>query len=136
MDQTDLDAFAKEARENDWSQDEAASILLAQADQVAALLTRLRTETEKDPVYGGDKLEASKQLGQRVIDRFRPAGHPRAASFARWLQKTGAGNHIELFSLMADIGTSMAEDKPAAPGSGAPPKKEMSVEERLYGSPT
>jgi len=134
MDQADLDAFAKEAKANDWTQDEAVAVLEAQADQVAGLLVRLRTETEKDTEYGGDKLEASKALAQRVIDRFRPKGHARAESFARFLQKTGAGSHIELFSLLADIGKAMAEDKPGAPGTGTPPKSQKTVEEVLYGS--
>ena len=134
VDQADVDTFAKVARENGWTNEEAQAAFENQADAFAARLTALRTETENDPTYGKDHLEASQQLARRAIDRVRPKGHARSDSFNRFLEKTGAGNHIEMFAFLADIGRLMAEDKPPAVGGTEKPGEQRSAAEVLYGA--
>ena len=64
---------------------------------------------------------------------MRPEGHARSASFNRFLEKTGAGNHLEMFAFLADLGKMMAEDKPPKADSSSAPAGTRSVEDMLYG---
>jgi len=133
VDAKDLEDWAKVARENDWTQEEAQAALEAQADNVGAQLTRFRAETEADATYGKDHFEANQQLARRVIDRVRPKGHARGESFSRFLEKTGAGNHIEMFAFLADLGKLMAEDKPPTGGSADGVRAPRDAASVLYG---
>ena len=133
IEQSDLDEFAALAKSNDWTQEEAQQRLDAQADAVAAKLDSFKLATEKDPEYGGSKLAENQRLARAVIDKVRPADHPRSAAFERLLIKTGLGNHPEFFAFMADLGRMTAEDRPNAGTGGAASKPaNRSAEDVLY----
>lgn len=136
IDKADLAEISSVAKANGWTNDEAQAFLESQADTITTKLTSLRTVTEKDPTYGGDKLEENQQSVRRIFDRVRPEGHPRREALQRVLTKTGIGNEIEMFSFLADIGKLMREDAPPGQGgnSGAGGKK--SAEEIFYGGTT
>lgn len=131
VDAKDLDEVAAIAKENAWTNEEAQAYIDLQSEAIGKKLAGFRTETEADPDYGGQKLEASQQLVNRVIDRVRPAGHPRLEAFRRVLVKTGIGNHIEMFAFLADIGKLMREDQPPSPSGGTREVK-RSPEDVLY----
>lgn len=131
VDAKDLEEVAAIAKEYAWTNEEAQAYLELQAGAIGTKLTAFRADTEADPTYGGEKLEESQQFVKRVLDRVRPEGHPRAESFRRLLNKTGIGNHLEMFSFLADIGKLMREDQP--PGSISTPRDtKRSHEDVLY----
>lgn len=132
VDAADLEEIATLAKANGWTNEEAQGFLDDRAGAIGEKLTSFRTATEADPDYGGAKLEASQQLAKRVIDRVRPEGHARAASFRRLLNKTGLANHIEMFSFLADLGNLMREDNPPST-SGTPGAAKRRPEDVLYG---
>ena len=137
IDQADLDEFAKLAKTQDWTNEEAQARLDAQADAVAAKLTAFREATEKDPEYGGDKLADNQRFARAVIDKVRPAGHPRLAAFERLITKTGLANHPEFFAFLADLGRMTGEDRPVTGGAGGGKGSEArTAEQVLYGKKT
>lgn len=128
-----LAEIESEAREQKLSNEQAQAALEAYADKVATRLEKFKTETANDATYGKDKLEANQQLARKVIDRVRPKGHPRAESFAQFLEESGATNHIEVFAFLADLGRLMAEDQPPLT-TGAPTVPAKTAVEKLYGA--
>lgn len=136
VDDADLSELAAVAKQNGWTNEQAQEFLEAQADTVAQRLGSLREVTEKDPTYGGDKLEEHQQHVKRIVDRVRPDGHPRKEAFQRLLVKTGIGNHIEMFSFLADIGKLMREDAPPGQSNTSGGAGKKPAEEVLYGGTT
>lgn len=118
------------ARTNGWTNDQAQAALTEHARRVDAQATAWLEQTKADPDLGGDKLEASQTLAKGVIDRIRPAGHPRREAFMGLLNRAGVGNHPEVVAFLRDLGTLMAEDKPPVGGPGG---GKRSPEEVLYG---
>lgn len=112
---TQVEAIAKA---QGWTNEEAQAHLEAHVDAIIERNAALRAETEADPTYGGEHLEETQQLGRRLVDRVRPAGHPRRDSFLKMLADTGYGNHIEVVSFLADLGKMMREDAPPQAQSG------------------
>lgn len=122
------------ARTNGLSNDEAQKLVTFAASTITAESARFRQEAEADPVYGGAHLEETKKHAAAGLAALRPAGHPRAESFRQFLEASGHGNHIEVVSLLADLGKLMAEDGSAgSSGTSAGSRDPATV---LYGSPT
>lgn len=133
LDQNDLTQIETLARENDWTKDEAQGHLDAIADSVAEQAERWLTDTKADKTYGGDNLATTQKLAMQAVARLRPDGHPRRASFLAFMNRGGAGNHLEVVSFLADLGKLMAEDSPALTtggGGGGGPNDAATV---LYG---
>lgn len=134
VDEADLKDIQAVAKENGWTNEEAQEFLESQADTVATKLGALRAETEADPTYGGDHLEENQQHVRRIFDKIRPEGHPRREALQRVLTKTGIGNHLEMFSFLADIGKLMREDAPPGQSSTSGAGGKKPAEEVLYGT--
>lgn len=131
VDPDDLAQLEQMAKTAGWSNDDAQAALEELHTHLTAQADRWLTETKADRTYGGEQLERSQRLALFAINRLRPEGHPRRESFLRFLNKGGAGNHLEVVAFLADLGTAMSEDAPARGGvtSGAPQK---GLAERLY----
>lgn len=110
----DLADLETVARENDWTQEEAQAFLDGQLGRAQKRLDdqRLKWEndTKADPDYGGDKLAETTQFARKAVAALRPEGHPRREAFLRFLNRGGAGNHIEVVSFLSDLGKLMGED--------------------------
>lgn len=124
LDATDLAYIEDVARKAGWTNEEAQAAIAEQDAAIQAQSDRFLAETTQDKDYGGDKLAASQQLAKAAIDRLRPIGHPRREAFLKFLNRGGAGNHIEVVSALADLGKLMAEDTTVGgnSGSGGEPK--------------
>ncbi len=131
LDAGDLAAIEKVARDNDWTNQEAQDLVNEQVEASAALALRYFETTKADAEYGGDKLAATQQLARAAVDRIRPQGHARREAFMSFINRAGAGNHIEVVSFLADLGKLMAEDSPAQGRIGSSPSGQT-VEEKLY----
>jgi outer membrane biosynthesis protein TonB len=118
LDQADVTHIEALAKTNGWTKEQAQSALEQHVDALATQSQAFRTATEADPIYGGDHLERTQTLARRALDRVRPAGTPHGDALRSLLTKTGYGNHLEVVSLLADLGTLMAEDSPTSSGSG------------------
>lgn len=136
VDDSDLQRLEAMARKAGWSQEDAQAALeeavALESERSAAALAVLKA----DKTYGGDKLANTQTLANAVIDRVRPEGHPRRAALVSLLQRGGVFNNVEAMSLLADLGTLMAEDSPAAGGGGG--SGDIDAATKLYGktSPT
>jgi hypothetical protein len=134
IDAADLKAAEALAKQLKWDNETAQGWVNAQAAGAAAQSQAFQDQTKADPDYGGDRLAETQQLANAIIDRVRPAGHPRAESFRTLLRRTGYGNNIEVISFLADLGKLTKEDAPggrtAIPGEGA-----KAPEDVLYGPP-
>lgn len=119
LDQADVTHIAALAKTNGWTNEQAQTALEQHVDALATQSQAFRTATEADPIYGGDHLEQTQTLARRALDRVRPAGTPRGDALRSLLTKSGYGNHLEVVSLLADLGKLMAEDQPAGGGSAA-----------------
>lgn len=118
------------AREQGLTNEGAQALLDGEIDRIETAWAEELAELTADLIYGGDKLTATQALANTVIDRVRPPGHPRAASFRQFLDRSAAGNNLEVLSFLADLGKLMAEDRPgAAPVPSAEPK---TLADRLY----
>lgn len=122
LDQTDLDAIAKVAKAEGWSNEEAQARVLAHAAAIEAQSAHFLETTKADPVYGGAHLDESLKHASRALDTLRPKGDPRGDSFRTLLDKSGYGNHLEVVAFLADLGKLMAEDGTAGGSGGASPK--------------
>lgn len=121
VDPEDVAQVEQMAKTAGWSNDEAQAALDELHTQLDAQATRWLTQTTADRDYGGEHLEQSQRLAKSAIDRLRPTGHPRRESFLRFLNKGGAGNHLEVVAFLADLGKAMGEDSPAVGASGGRP---------------
>jgi hypothetical protein len=113
----ELARFEKSARAKNLSNEQAQSVLDEAITTRAEESAAFRTVTESDPTYGGDNLAETQRLATLALDRIRPKGSTRGDSFRSYLTHSGHGNHLEVVSLLADLGKLMAEDQPGAPTS-------------------
>lgn len=131
VDADDLSQLEKMARESDLTNEEAQAILEAHLGTMKSTATRYLEVTKADKDYGGDKLAETQRLAKLAIDKLRPEGHARRDSFLALVNKAGVGNHIEVVSLLADLGRLFAEDG-GLTGGGSGEGKPKSVAEKLY----
>jgi len=130
VEESDVKAFEKTARDMGWSNAEAQAALDEHIANVADAAARFLADTKADPTYGGDHLIETQRLVKVGIDAIRPEGHPRRESFLRFLNRVGASNHIEAVSFLADLGKGAGEDRPGQSGGGG--GQPMSAAEKLY----
>lgn len=133
LDASDLKTIEEIARKADWTNEEAQAAVDEHIALIAQQSERFLTATKADKDYGGEKLAETQKLARAVIDRIRPVGHARRGAFVQFLNRGGAGNHIEVVSFLADLGKLMAEDG-ATGGRGGGSGKPKTAEEVLYGS--
>lgn len=133
IEEADLKAFEVDARARDLTNEEAQAAVAATAKAQREAHQKLLDVTKADPDYGGDKLADTQVAVKRAIDLVRPEGHTRRESFLRLLKKSGAGNHIEFVSFLADLGKRAAEDSPGQAQGGVNRGGSRSPEEVLYG---
>jgi hypothetical protein len=131
VDPDDLAQLEQMAKTAGWSNDDAQAALEELHTHLDAQASRWLTQTTADRDYGGEHLEQSQRLAKLAIDRLRPQGHARRESFLRFLNRGGAGNHLEVVAFLADLGKAMSEDAPGrgSTSSGEAPK---SLAERIY----
>lgn len=98
------------ARKHDWTNEDAQGYVNQRAAELKATNDRFVDETKADSTYGGAHFDETQQHVTRALDHFRPAGTPRGDALRGLLNKSGYGNHIEVVSLLADLGKAMAED--------------------------
>lgn len=110
LDESDLKTVEELSRANDYTNDEAQAFLDEQANVIAKKSEEYAAVTKADKDYGGAQLEQTQKLARLVVDRIRPIGHPRREGFVKFINRGGAGNHIEVVSFLADLGKQMAED--------------------------
>jgi hypothetical protein len=133
VDASDLTAIEQLARAQDWTNDEAQAFVNQRDADVKKAATQFQEETKADPVYGGAHFDETQTHVTRALDKLRPAGTPRGDAFRALLNKSGYGNHLEVVSLLADLGKQMAEDSPVGgiAGGGGDSKDAASS---LYGT--
>lgn len=132
LDANDVKAIETIARENNWTNDEAQLALQHHHDTMHEQAANFLAETTADKTYGGENLAKSQARAKAVIDRIRPATHPRAQAFRALLDKSGYGNHIEILSFLADLGGQLDEDG-AAGGDGTSGATQEDAAAKLYG---
>lgn len=135
VDARDLASIEKNARAAGWSNEEAQAAVAEFDGLIKAQSEQFLTDTKADPTYGGEHLAQTQQLARAVIDRIRPDGHPRRESFMAFLNRGGAGNHIEVASFFADLGKLMGEDSPIGGRSGGA-SGGQGAQKSLYDHPT
>ena len=133
LDASDLKTIEEIARTAGWSNEDAQTAITEHDALLAKQSDRFLAETKADRDYGGDKLVETQKLARTVIDRLRPDGHPRRESFLRFMNRGGAGNHLEVVSFLADLGKLMAEDGNVA-GSGGTSSGNRDAADVLYGA--
>jgi hypothetical protein len=125
------------AKANEWTNEEAQAELdahIARTEQkLAKQADAWANDTKADPVYGGEQLKVTQALARKAIDTLRPEGHPRRDSFMRFLNRGGAGNHIEVVSVLADLGKLFSEDAPNHGGPRAEEKTPVSDAKAIFG---
>lgn len=134
LDASDLQTIEAIARKEDWTNEEAQAAVDEHLALIAQQSERFLTVTKADKDYGGEKLAETQKLARAVIDRIRPVGHARRDAFVGFLNRGGAGNHIEVVSFLADLGKLMAEDGATGGRGGGGSGKPKTAEEVLYGS--
>jgi uncharacterized low-complexity protein len=119
---------------NGWTNEQTQIALENFATDIKALSDGFAETTKADPDYGGDHLPETQRLARAAIQAVRPEGHPKRESFLRFLNESGAGNHIEALSFLADLGKALGEDAPALGKSKVGSTE--SAADRLYDNPT
>jgi hypothetical protein len=117
IDAHDLATIETLARAQGWSNEDAQARVNEHAAAIEAQTAQFLVDTTADTVYGGAQLDATLKHATAALDHFRPKGTPRGDAFRALLDKSGYGNHLEVVSLLADLGRLMAEDGTAG-GSG------------------
>lgn len=131
LDEKDLPAISAIARGLELDNAGAQALIESHTATAAAMSEAFKTATETDTDYGGEHLEETRQLSKLALDTLRPAGTPRGDALRRILTRSGYGNHIEIVSLLADLGRGMREDHPVTggkPSQGEP----KTLAERIY----
>lgn len=134
----DLDQIAAYAREQGWSNEQAAKHLAhveALASGVVARNQQAFTEQLKawetatwgDKDLGGANKDATLKSVKAVMDKF---GSPELAEL---VNQTGYGNHIAFVRFVAAIGKAMQEDRPFG-GRTDPTTKLKTNAEVFYGT--
>lgn len=132
LDVADLAGVETMARAKGWSNEEAQQAITEHVAALDAQSTRFLETTTADRQYGGDKLPETQKLAKTALDKLRPAGTPRGDALRSLLERSGYGNHIEVVSLLADLGRLMAEDRPGLQTSGGD-STPMDPADRFYG---
>lgn len=132
VDATDVAEIEKSAREEQLTNEQAQARLDLANTLLVEQSQRFAAELMADPDYGGAKLAETQRLAKIAIAAVRPDGHPRRAAFQRILDKSGAGNHIEIASFFADLGKQLAEDVPVSGSPGGGPDRTKPLANRLY----
>lgn len=133
LDAHDLTAIETIARQQGWTNEEAQQRVNDHAAAVAAQSAHFTEQTKADPVYGGAKLPDTLKHAGLALDKLRPAGTPRGDAFRALLDKSGYGNHPEVVSLLADLGSAMAEDKTTGAHGGGGGGATKDAATTLYG---
>lgn len=84
------------------------------------------SQIKNDKVVGGDKFEQNATIANKAIEKFG------SNEFKDLLQKTGYGNHPELFRFVLAVGRAMGNDNPPRGGSGMTGQRKATAEV-LYG---
>lgn len=134
----DLERFEAIARENDWTQEEAAAALTeelehAQTRQAKAIET-WEAETKADKTYGGKNLPETQRLANLAIDRVYPKGHPEREPFLAFLKESGGGVNLRAVKFFANLGRMMGEDTPSSGRSTSSSSAEKA--DKFYDHPT
>lgn len=129
IDDGDVKIIEQVARENDWTNEEAQAALDRHNVTLIEQSARFLEQTKADTTYGGDNLAVTQARAKALLDRVRPASTPQGKAIRALLDKSGYGNHLEVVSLLADLGKMMEEDSPAVGGNVGGAK---TVEEKLY----
>jgi hypothetical protein len=118
VDADDLKKIEAMARANQWTNDDAQAFVDERAAQIQAAATGFLEETKAHPVYGGAHFDETQKHVDAAVERFRKPGTPEGDRFKAFLDKSGYGNHIEVMSFLADLGSAMAEDRSTGGLSG------------------
>lgn len=132
LNDSDVKAIETIARENGWTNEEAQLALQHHHDTLLEQSAQFLEATKADKTYGGENLARSQARAKAVIDKIRPATHPRAAAFKALLDRSGYGNHIEIVSFLADLGAQLDEDG-GATGDGTAGQESKDAAAVLYG---
>jgi hypothetical protein len=130
------DEIAAYAKEQGLSQEQAQKQLERESKLVegfeAKSLEQLQEATvqwletcKTDKEVGGETFQRNAELAKRVVSRF---GTPE---FKAELERTGLGNHPELFRFCKRIGESMSDDQFIMPGTQSAPKPDLAT--KFYG---
>lgn len=133
IDEHDLATIETIARQQGWTNDEAQARVTEHAAAIDAQSARFLDDTKRDAAYGGARLDDTLKFATRALDKLRPKGTPRGDGFRALLDKSGYGNHIEVVSLLADLGKAMAEDGAGAGGAGSDSGETMDAASLIYG---
>jgi hypothetical protein len=129
LDDADLKALEGKARAKGLTNEQLQAVVDARADELAEQSAAFRSQTEADPIIGGDKLPETQRLAKIAMDRLHPESTPEGKDFRAFLTKTGYGNHVQVVKHFAHLGKMMAEDGHVQ-GGGA--KSEKDAASRLY----
>lgn len=132
IDAATVTAMSARAKQRGWTNDQAQAELEELADSLAAQSTAWRSETEADPVYGGDKLADNQRVIGQLLDRYAPADDPLGAELRADLARSGYGNKRAAFAFLSKIAHAMREDRPGAPAGSGSTGGEKTLTEHLY----
>jgi hypothetical protein len=122
---TKVQAEALLARDLKLAQDYSAADQKAIADQLAGW----KSEMEKDPEFGGLRLQETIAASNKALTHF--AGK-EADAVHKFMTETGANNHPMVVRLLARIGKSLSEDRQGS--SGIPTQSTPSASMALFGN--
>jgi hypothetical protein len=132
-----LERLEAAARENDWTQEEAAAELEAIVDGARSdyqkTIDTWEGETKGDKTYGGKNLAESQRLANSAIDKVFPKNHPMRDRFVGFLKESGGGVKLEVVAFLATLGKMMGEDTPNSGKSTGPTGDRAS---KFYDHPT
>lgn len=134
LDADDVKAIEVIGRAKGWSNQQAQAALEEHIEAIDTQKARFLEETKADPVWGGDKLDATLLLANKALDRLHPKGDKEGERFRRMLTRSGYGNNLAVISHLAKLGKMMAEDGSIPAGTAGGEKK--SAEQLLYGGST
>jgi hypothetical protein len=110
LDAQDLAAIEAVARQVGWTNAEAQQRVAEEAQRLEVQSTRFQEATKTDADYGGTHFDETLVHANAALDLLRPKGTPHGDALRALLHKSGYGNHLEVVSLLADLGKLMAED--------------------------
>lgn len=116
IDQGLMDRFTPFAKEQNWTQEQAAQVFdfyakealpliqTAQAEAWASQTAQWVEDAKSDKEIGGDKFEENMGVAKAALDRFA------TPEFVEFLNSTGMGNHPEMIRAFHKIGKSISDD--------------------------
>lgn len=136
LDDASLQKFEAKARAKGWTNAQAQAALDEGAGEVMAQGSAWRTETQADPVWGGEKLIETQRLANLALDKIAPKDDPLAQRFRALMTRSDAFNELSVVATLARLGKLMAEDTPIVGGGGRPKPADSKDPSRLYDHPT